>query len=75
MGNCFRHEGRKVGSADMKASPRDPRSTRILAKSIVRDLRQQGWDSGSLLALATELLGLIAADARARRVEAQRPTR
>lgn len=51
----------------MQAPSNDPRSTRILAKTLVRDLRGQGWDSRALLALANELLSLIAADVRARR--------
>jgi hypothetical protein len=58
----------------MKSPSTDPRSTRILAKTLVRDLRRQGWDAAALVALATELLGLVAADARARRV-APRKTR
>ncbi len=50
----------------------DPRSPRILAKTLVRDLQEQGWDARALLALANELLGLIAADVRARRAEPAR---
>jgi len=50
----------------------DDRAARILAKSLVRDLREQGWSTGALVSLASELLGLIAADVRARRVEARR---
>lgn len=51
----------------------DPRSPRILAKTLVRDLREQGWDARALITLANELLGQIAADVRARRAEASRP--
>jgi hypothetical protein len=42
----------------------DPRRTRILAKTIYRELRSNGLDERAVLALATELLGLVAEDMR-----------
>ena len=44
----------------------DPRSKRILAKTIYRELRESGVDERDVLAIATELLGLVAEDLRAR---------
>ncbi|HZO13728.1 MAG TPA: hypothetical protein VFB62_10725 [Polyangiaceae bacterium] len=48
------------------AQPRDddPRRARILAKTIYRELRSGGLDERAVLALATELLGLVAEDMR-----------
>ena len=42
----------------------DPRRARILAKTIYRELRSNGLDEHAVLALATELLGLVAEDMR-----------
>jgi len=43
----------------------DPRSTRILAKSIYRELRHGGIDHEDVIALATELLALVADEMKA----------
>lgn len=42
----------------------DPRSKRILAKTIYRELRESGVDERDVLAIATELLGLVADEMR-----------
>jgi hypothetical protein len=42
----------------------DERGTRILAKTIYRELRTSGLDERDVLVVATELLGLVAEDLR-----------
>lgn len=42
----------------------DPRRARILAKTIYRELRTSGIAERELLAIATEMLGLVADDLR-----------
>jgi hypothetical protein len=42
----------------------DERGTRILAKTIYRELRQSGLDERDVLIVATELLALVAEDLR-----------
>ena len=42
----------------------DPRAVRILAKSIYRELRQTGLSERDVMALAGELLSLVASDVR-----------
>lgn len=56
------------------ASQRDARSARILAKTIYRELRQNGLDDQEMMALAGELLSLLASDVEDRRL-AQTPPR
>lgn len=41
-------------------SPDNPRRTRILAKSIFKELRASGLPANDMIGLATELLGLVA---------------
>jgi hypothetical protein len=43
---------------------RSPRGARILAKSIYRELRGSGLEERELLAIATQLIGLVAQDIR-----------
>jgi len=43
----------------------DERSSRILAKTIYRELRSSGLDEREVLAIASELLGLVAEEVRA----------
>ena len=38
---------------------RDTRAARILARSLFRDMRQNGYNSTQILALATELIDLV----------------
>lgn len=40
------------------------RTARVLAKSIYRELREGGLEHQSVLAVATELIALLAADVR-----------
>jgi hypothetical protein len=44
----------------------DPRSKRILSKTIYRELKESGASEGDILGIATELLDLVAADLRDR---------
>jgi len=48
-------------------APRDPRSLRILAKTIYRELRQSGLAEEEVMAVAGELLSLLAAEVKDRR--------
>lgn len=41
---------------------RDARAARILARSLFRDMRQNGYSSPQILALATELIDLVTKD-------------
>lgn len=45
-------------------SESDPRTVRILAKSIYRDLRATGLSERDVMALAGELLSLVTTDVR-----------
>ena len=49
------------------SSTRDPRTHAILAKSIYKELRANGYDETAILGIASELLGMIASDVRAKR--------
>jgi hypothetical protein len=46
---------------------RDPRALAILAKTIYRELRASGYAERHVMALAGELLGIVAAEVRDRR--------
>jgi hypothetical protein len=46
------------------AGGRDSRAARILARSLFRDMRQTGYSSPQILALATELIDLVTKDMR-----------
>ena len=48
-------------------APRDPRALRILAKTIYRELRQSGLAEEEVMAVAGELLSLVAAEVKERR--------
>ncbi len=41
---------------------RDGRAARILASSLFRDMRQNGYECSQILALATELIDLVTKD-------------
>jgi hypothetical protein len=45
----------------------DPRALRILAKTIYRELRQSGLAEQDVMAVAGELLSLVAVEVKARR--------
>lgn len=40
----------------------DPRALKILAKSIFKELKSQGYDSKQVVSLATELISLVTSD-------------
>lgn len=46
---------------------RDPRALAILAKTIYRELRASGYAEKDVMALAGELLGMVASEVRGRR--------
>ena len=46
---------------------RDPRALAILAKTIYRELRSSGYAERDVMALESELLGMVAADVKGRR--------
>lgn len=46
---------------------RDPRALAILAKTIYRELRSSGYAERDVMALAGELLGMVASDIKGRR--------
>lgn len=47
----------------------DPRALAILAKTIYRELRASGYAERDVMALATELLGMVANEVKARRAK------
>jgi hypothetical protein len=51
-------QGRQTPAGD------DPRRPRILAKTIYRELRASGLEEREVLAIATAMLALVAADIR-----------
>jgi len=63
--------GEPESHADTMALPlepnvdlQDPRTLRILAKTIYRDLRENGLGERDVMALASELLGLVTTEVR-----------
>lgn len=54
-------------SADLGPASHDPRALRILAKSIYRELRSGGLAEEDVMAIAGDLLGLVAGDVKDRR--------
>lgn len=48
--------------ADLLKAP--DRSVKILAKSLFRELRTNGYDDKQIVALSTELIGLLTVDLR-----------
>jgi len=54
------------------AQPRDPRTARIIAKTIYRELRQSGMSEHEVISVAGELLSLVAADVKDRREAADK---
>jgi hypothetical protein len=47
-----------------RSSARDPRALAILAKTIYRELRASGYEERDVMALAGELLGIVASEVR-----------
>jgi hypothetical protein len=52
---------------DPTPGTRDPRALAILAKTIYRELRSSGYGERDVMALAGELLGIIASEVKGRR--------
>ena len=52
---------------ETNADPHDPRALRILAKTIYRELRGSGLGERDVMALAGELLGMVASEVKGRR--------
>ena len=46
---------------------RDPRSLAILAKTIYREIRASGYAERDVMAVASELLGMVASEVMGRR--------
>jgi hypothetical protein len=57
----------------MPSDPNGERRATIVAKSIHRELKEEGFTEAEVLRLATELLGLVATDLRRRTGEASSP--
>ena len=49
------------------ATPADPKALAILAKTIYRELRASGYAERDVMALAGELLGMVATEVKGRR--------
>ena len=52
---------------DVSESARDPRAFAILAKTIYRELRAEGYTAREVMTLASELLELVASEVKDRR--------
>jgi len=48
--------------------PADPKALAILAKTIYRELRASGYAERDVMALAGELLGMVATEVKGRRM-------
>jgi hypothetical protein len=55
---------------DITTTARDPRALPILAKTIYRELRSSGYGERDVIALAGELLGMVATEVKDRRGDA-----
>jgi hypothetical protein len=52
---------------DIDSRAHDGRALAILAKTIYRELRAEGYAANEVMALASELLGLVASEVKDRR--------
>ncbi len=52
---------------DVKSTAHDPRALTILAKTIYRELRAEGYAANEVMTLASELLELVASEVKDRR--------
>ena len=52
---------------DIPVNARDPRAFAILAKTIYRELRAEGYSAQEVMSLASELLELVASEVKDRR--------
>jgi hypothetical protein len=53
---------------DASHGARDRRSIAILAKTIYRELRSSGYGESDVMTLASELLGVVTAEVKGRRM-------
>lgn len=51
---------------DVSPASRDPRTLGILAKTIYRELRASGFSEKDVMALASEMLGIVATEVKAK---------
>lgn len=56
-------------AANQVSPASDPKAVAILAKNIYREFRAGGFNERDVMALAGELLGLVASDVRSERAE------
>jgi hypothetical protein len=52
---------------DISVNARDPRACAILAKTIFRELRAEGYSAQEVMSVASELLELVASEVKDRR--------
>jgi hypothetical protein len=52
---------------DQMRGARDPRALSILAKTIYRELRSNGYEARDVMMLASELLGVVATEVKGHR--------
>jgi hypothetical protein len=52
---------------DIASTAHDPRALTILAKTIYRELRAEGYTASEVMSLASELLELVASEVKDRR--------
>lgn len=55
---------------DVSPANRDPRTLNILAKTIYRELRASGYSERDVMALAGEMLGIVASEVKDKRQKA-----
>jgi hypothetical protein len=55
---------------DETRGARDPRALAILAKTIYRELRANGYEERHIIALAGELLGLVTSEVKTKKNDA-----
>jgi hypothetical protein len=58
---------------DVDSRAQDGRTLNILAKTIYRELRAEGFGTSQVMALAGELLGLVAGEVKDRRAPISQP--
>ncbi len=57
----------QIPASEAPSSSRDPRTHNILAKSIYKELRANGYDEHAVMAIAGELLGMVAEEVKDKR--------
>jgi hypothetical protein len=74
-GSFSGHETPMALPIDDTYPPRDPRTLKILAKSIYRELRTNGYEERDVMAFTSELLSLLSREVRERRESDLPPSR